>query len=74
MTRGALVRATVNAARRYVVVAGEDVQAVVALARVRYRTLGSGAVVIELDDLGDLEAACVILHRPVRIQSKRAAS
>ncbi len=63
---------TVDRQRKQVLVSGRDVLDPVDLAGVAYRITGSGALVIALDDLGDLEVACAVRHRPIRmIQSRR---
>lgn len=65
------ITATVNAARGQIVVAGSGVQDLMAVMGTSYRTLGSGAVVIDATQLGALEVACAVTHRPLRIQAKR---
>lgn len=72
--RGTVVVATVDQHRHQVIVTGRDVNDIAVVAEIAYRTTGSGAVVIDLDDLGAVEIACAIRHRPVRIQSRRAVT
>lgn len=65
--------ATVNHGRGQVVVAGSGVRDLMAVMGASYRTLGSGAVVIDVAEIGGLEVACSATHRPLRIQSKRVS-
>jgi len=64
---------TIDKRRRRIVVTGTDLIDLMVLADITYTTTGSGAVVVSLDDLGDLEVACAVRHRPVRIQSRAVA-
>lgn len=65
------ITATVNQVRGQVIVSGVGVQDLMAVMEARYRTLGSGAVVIDVAEIGALEVACAATNRPLRIQSKR---
>lgn len=69
--RGALVVATVDAARGNVFVSADDVSGLLATANVQYRITGSGGAIIASVDLGDLEVACAASMRPIRIQARR---
>lgn len=68
------VVATVNPERRQVIVSGADINGLMVTIEADYRTLGSGAVVIGINDLGALEVACFAEGRPIRIQSRRQAT
>lgn len=68
---GDLVIAIVNPTRGHAVISAGRVQDLMVTAGAKYRTLPSGAVIIDLAALGDIEAACTVMHRPLRIQHKR---
>ncbi len=65
---------TIDRPRGQVVVSGRDLVDLADVAGLAYRTTGSGAIVLTLDALGDLEAAAAIRRRPIRIQSRRTAT
>lgn len=71
---GRQVVATVD--RRYgrVILNGQDVLDIAELAGATYRVLGSGAIVVSLTDLAEVEAACAARYRPIRIQSRRVVT
>lgn len=64
---------TVDKRRHRILVAGVDLEDLMVLADISHTTTPSGAAVIGLDDLSDLEVACAVRHRPVRIQSRTVA-
>lgn len=69
--RGALVVATVDAARGNVFLSADNVIGLLETANVRYRITGSGGAIIAIADLADVEVACATTLRPIRIQSRR---
>ena len=70
----AVVIATVHRSRRQVVVSGRDLLDLLELAELSYTTTPSGSVVVSLCALSDVEAACAVRHRPIRIQSRRVVA
>lgn len=64
---------TIDKSHRRIVVTGTDLTDLMVLADITYTTTGSGAVIIDLDDLSAVEIACAVRHRPVRIQSRAVA-
>lgn len=71
---GKQVVATEDRGRPQVIVSGSDLVDLVTLAETRFRVLGSGAIVIDLDDLGALEVACATRRRPIRIRSRKVVT
>jgi len=71
---GAVVVATVDRQRAQIILSGRDLVDLVDIAGLAYRTAGSGALVVQLEHLADLEVACAIRRRPLRIQSRREAT
>lgn len=69
--RGALVVATVDAARGNVFVSADNVIDLLEAANVRYRITGSGGAIIAISDLTDVEVTCAASFRPIKIQSRR---
>lgn len=68
---------TVVRQRKQVLLSGRDLVDLVDLADIAglaYRTTGSGSLIVQLEHLADIEAACAVRHRPVRIQSRRTAT
>ncbi len=70
----AVVVATIDRHRAQIVVSGRDLVDLVELVDIPYRTTGSGSLIVQLEHLADIEAACAVRHRPVRIQSRRTAT
>lgn len=71
-TRGErLVRVVVDAHRSTAWIAGVGVPPLLDANRIGYRTLGRGAVVIDLGDLPDFEAACAASSKAVRITARK---
>lgn len=69
--RGALVVATVDAARGNVFLSADNVIGLLETANVRYRITGSGGAIIAISDLTDVEVAGAASLRPIRIQARR---